>query len=148
MIGAGLHAQLVAFGPGIPDVAIGAHALMHFGFALLPGARGAGGLVVRFETLVDLDQRFEGGIVIAPVGSLLGGGGVRRGDAIGLAQVGIENRPTASGALGFGLADAQHRLAALSPDHVAMAVGIPDAALVSLERDEPARHVVTVFRFP
>src|SRR5260370_35818024 len=109
MIGDGLHAELVALGPVVPDIAIGPHALMHFGFALLPGARGAGVLVVRFETLVDLDQGFEGGFVIAPVGSLLGGGAGRRGDAIGLAQVGIEDERAATWRLAFRRATSHDR---------------------------------------
>ena len=74
VVGRGLHAELVALGPGVPDEAGGLEtALLADRLLGRRSARGALVLGRRAVALVDLDQRFDFGVVVPPVRAHAGG---------------------------------------------------------------------------
>src|ERR1041384_7473834 len=81
MIGAGDDAELVALSPGIRDIALSeeARGIAKILIILSRGGvieRGSGLFGIGAGTLKNFDDGFKGGIVIGPIGSHAGGGGM------------------------------------------------------------------------
>ena len=78
------------FAEGVGDVARGFVARDGVGGGV--GARRAGHLVILPVALIDFDERLHRRVVVAPVRALIGGAGVRRGDAAEEMQIGVQHR--------------------------------------------------------
>ena len=112
-------------------------------------ARSAQVLVGAADALVDLDDRLDLRVVVAPVGPLVGRRGVRGTDAAQLVQVVVEH-------LGIVVVNARSARRARQPrqgadaaageHHVAMAVGIGHAPLVGEHGGERGGNVVELGR--
>ena len=136
----GLHAQLVALGPGVPDIAGGPEASRLRAGPLAVGRQRRafvfGGNPVALE---DLDQGLDFGVVVAPVGSHAGRGRVRDRDASVAAQVGVEAGRSLL-VIPFLRQHRQGRRAALGQQDVAVPVRKRDRTLVAVEGLEPPGH--------
>src|SRR5206468_3366189 len=111
------------------------------------GAGSAGLLVILAVALIDLDDGLGYGIVVAPVGAHAGAAGVAGHDAVILLQIFVEHLGVGgvAGVVIGGFGKARQRAdAALGEDHVAMAFGIGDAALVHEHGDELALVVENI----
>ena len=112
-------------------------------------ARRARVLVVVPVPLVDLDNRLEFGVVVAPVGAHGRGAGVGRADRAKMLQVGVQHLGVGRALVRRPLQIAAHQRpnAALRHHDVAMAVGVDDAPFVGHGRDEAGRMVDDVGHF-
>ena len=135
-----LHAELVALGPGVPDEAGGPKTALLAARFLAGGCSGSP-FVLRGRpiALVDLDQRFDLGVVVAPVGAHAGSRGMGDRDRVVLPQI-REQPGGAFLALRLGLGDRQGRDAALRGQDVPVAARVADAALVGVDRHEAPRQ--------
>src|SRR5579885_2811814 len=111
------------------------------------GPRRALVFVAGMVALVDLYQRLERGVVVAIVRALSRGQRMFHADAAILPQVGIENAAAVDLPA---VLRRPHRKSAYSPvveHHVAVAVGIIHAALVTEQRRVPPANAEQVVRF-
>src|SRR5437016_4374803 len=83
------------------------------------------------ESLVDLDQRLQLRVVVAPVGALVRRAAVRRSQTAELPQIRVEDRPRVHLACLLVPRNGKLAIAALREERVAMAVGIRQTSLGS-----------------
>ncbi|GIW82976.1 MAG: hypothetical protein KatS3mg105_4783 [Gemmatales bacterium] len=135
MIARSLKTESVAFSQGVPDVT---------GVVLRFCRVGSGSAAVLIALLTlptalkDLDNGFDGRIVVAPIGSHASGAGVRRTNATEVFQALVEQFGIGSAGLGrsFKAASRQRPNTSLRHDDVSVPVRIDVAALVAMNSDK------------
>src|SRR5262245_27756509 len=147
VVGACLDTQFVTLGERIPVETKGAVAALEKVRPVGGGALGRPFILVRIaEALIDLDQRLQRWVVVAPVGPLIGSNGVGERDSAVVPEVLVQFcRAFLSLTLIKAAGKGPH--SPVIKNNITVAVGIGETALVAEEGRERIRYHEKVTRF-
>src|SRR5687767_9631555 len=135
MVRTRLHAELQALSQRVPEESCGPKATVNWNQEIRRlSQRSALVFVVCVITLVQLNQRLQFRVVVAPVCPLARGQGMFHAYSPVLAQIRVKNRTRIQLALVLFQGYRERANAAVIEDDVAMAVGISDASLITKKR--------------